>query len=56
MQDYIEFLKSGDSDFPIELLKIAGVDMSRKEPVVNAMKVFGNLLDELEALLQETAE
>ena len=56
VQDYIEFLKSGDSDFPIELLKIAGVDMSRKEPVVNAMKVFGNLLDELEALLQETAE
>ena len=54
--DYIEFLKSGESDFPIELLKIAGVDMSQKEPVVNAMKVFGTLLDELEALLQEPAE
>lgn len=54
--DYIEFLKSGDSDFPIELLKIAGVDMSRKEPVENAMRVFGALLDELEALLQDPAE
>ena len=54
--DYIEFLKSGESDFPIELLKIAGVDMSQKDPVVNTMKVFETLLDELEALLQDSAE
>ena len=54
--DYIEFLKSGESDFPIELLKIAGVDMSQKEPVENTMRVFGALLDELEALLEGSAE
>ena len=40
-----------ENDFPIELLKIAGVDMSQKEPVENAMRVFGALLDELEALI-----
>ena len=41
----------GDSDFPINLLKIAGVDMSRKEPIESAMDVFESLLDELEALV-----
>ncbi len=48
---YIEFLKTGDSDYPVELLKIAGVDMSSKEPVVLAMETFKNLVEELEALL-----
>ncbi|MCI2061161.1 MAG: oligoendopeptidase F [Eubacteriaceae bacterium] len=43
---YIEFLKSGDNDYPIELLKIAGVDMSTTGPVNNAMKVFAELVDE----------
>jgi oligoendopeptidase F len=50
-ENYIQFLKSGNSDDPIELLKIAGVDMSSKEPVDNAMKVFGELVDRLEALV-----
>jgi oligoendopeptidase F len=45
VRDYKEFLKSGDSDDPIELLKIAGVDMSSKKPVEDAMKVFGKLVD-----------
>jgi oligoendopeptidase F len=49
--DYIAFLKTGESDDPIELLKIAGVDMSRPEPVDAAMDAFESLLDELEALL-----
>lgn len=46
--DYISFLKTGDSNHPIELLKIAGVDMSSPEPVRNAMKKFNSLLDEFE--------
>ncbi|MGI6203945.1 MAG: oligoendopeptidase F [Anaerovoracaceae bacterium] len=45
-ENYIGFLKSGNSDYPIELLKIAGVDMSSTEPVDNAMKVFAGLVDE----------
>lgn len=48
---YIEFLKSGDSNFPIELLKIAGVDMGTTEPVERAMKEFENLVNELERLI-----
>ncbi|MDR0591194.1 MAG: oligoendopeptidase F [Candidatus Nomurabacteria bacterium] len=48
---YIEFLKSGESDDPIELLKIAGVDMSQPEPVTDALRVFAGLVDQLEELL-----
>lgn len=48
---YIEFLKTGESDYPIELLKIAGVDMSSPEPIEKAMDTFNNLLDEFEKLV-----
>ena len=48
---YKEFLKTGSSDHPVELLKIAGVDMSSKEPVILAMETFKNLVEELEELL-----
>jgi oligoendopeptidase F len=48
---YIEFLKSGDSNDPIELLKIAGVDMSSPEPIKKAMKTFENLVVEIEKLV-----
>ena len=48
---YIEFLKSGSSDYPVELLKIAGVDMSGPEPIRMAMETFKELVDELEKLL-----
>lgn len=49
--NYIEFLKTGQSDSPIELLKIAGVDMSSPEPIKKAMDKFNSLLDELEKLI-----
>ncbi|MCL1982868.1 MAG: oligoendopeptidase F [Clostridiales bacterium] len=48
---YVEFLKSGESDHPIELLKIAGVDMSSPAPVELAMKTFENLIEEFEKLV-----
>ena len=48
---YIDFLKTGDSDHPIELLKIAGVDMGTKGPVEAAMETFNKLLDEFEELV-----
>ena len=50
-EDYIEFLKSGSSDYPVELLKIAGVDMSSPEPIRAAMETFKALVEELETLL-----
>lgn len=46
-----EFLKAGSSDYPIEVLKKAGVDMTSSEPVEEACKVFAQKLEELEALL-----
>lgn len=53
-QTYInKFLKGGSSNYPIELLKAAGVDMSTKEPVNNALQLFKTLLDEMEELMVE---
>lgn len=49
--DYKKFLSGGCSTDPISLLKIAGVDMSSPEPVNSALKLFGELVDEMEALL-----
>ncbi|MGI6777404.1 MAG: oligoendopeptidase F [Acetivibrionales bacterium] len=48
---YINFLKSGGSDYPIELLKKAGVDLSVPQPVEDALYVFGTTLNQLEELL-----
>lgn len=47
---YIGFLKSGGSDFSINILKRAGVDMSSPEPIRQAMDVFEGLLDEMERM------
>ncbi len=49
---YLEFLKAGSSDYPIEILKRAGVDMSSPKPIQDTMDLFGQLLDELERLLK----
>ena len=48
---YLEFLKSGGSRYPLESLAIAGVDMSKPEPIARALKKFENLVGELEELL-----
>ncbi len=50
LADYINFLKSGGSKYPIDLLKGAGVDMSSPKPVATALKKFKDLVDELETL------
>lgn len=50
--DYKRFLSSGSSTDPISLLKIAGVNMSSPEPINEALKLFGSLIDELDALLK----
>jgi oligoendopeptidase F len=48
---YIEFLKAGSSDYPIEVLKKAGVDMTSSKPIEEACKVFEEKLNEMESLL-----
>jgi len=45
---YIEFLKSGGSDYPLNQLRAAGVDMEKKESVDKALEVFKELVDKLE--------
>ena len=47
---YLDFLSKGDSEYSIDLLKGAGVDMSAAEPIENAMQLFKELLDEFETL------
>ncbi|HIE42907.1 MAG TPA: oligoendopeptidase F [Nitrospinaceae bacterium] len=50
LNDYLGFLKSGGSKYPIDLLKSAGVDMLSPEPVRTALEKFSTLVDELEQL------
>lgn len=47
---YLGFLKSGGSDFSINILKKAGVDMSSPEPIREAMSVFENVIAQMEEL------
>lgn len=47
---YLDFLSKGDSEYSIDLLKGAGVDMTTAEPIENAMQLFKELLDEFETL------
>lgn len=49
--DYMKFLKGGCSKDPIELLKMAGVDISTPKPVEDALHLFEELVSELEELL-----
>lgn len=53
VKDYMKFLTGGSSKDPIELLKDAGVDMSKKEPIQEALDLFGELLEEFEKMLSE---
>jgi oligoendopeptidase F len=51
LDDYLGFLGGGCSKDPLELLRGAGVDMEKPEPVESAMRQFESLVDELEELL-----
>ena len=50
--DYLKFLSTGGSDYPLNELKIAGVDLTKPDTVQSAMKVFAETVSELEALLK----
>lgn len=53
LDKYLTYLKSGNSDYPIEVMKKAGVDMTEKEYIQKAMNVFERRLNELEELVKE---
>jgi oligoendopeptidase F len=50
--EYLRFLTTGGSDYPLEELKIAGVDLTKPEVVAQALKVFDETLTQLEELLE----
>jgi oligoendopeptidase F len=50
---YVGFLKSGSSDYSLNILKKAGVDLATPEPLESAIKVFEEMLGELEKLVNE---
>ncbi|SEM14601.1 oligopeptidase F. Metallo peptidase. MEROPS family M03B [Mesobacillus persicus] len=45
LSNYLDFLKSGSSDYPLELLKKTGVDLTTPEPIENALKKFTELVE-----------
>ena len=50
VDDYFKFLSSGGSDSPVELLKLAGVDLTKKDAFETAMKSFADALEQFKAL------
>ncbi|MBO0960586.1 oligoendopeptidase F [Neobacillus sp. MM2021_6] len=46
LHSYLEFLKSGSSDYPLELLKKTGVDLTSPDPIENSLRRFGELVEE----------
>lgn len=53
VERYLNFLKAGGSDYPLEVLKKAGVDMTTSKPFDDAMVTINKLVDELEALVKK---
>ncbi len=53
VEKYIEFLSAGGSDYPIEILKKAGVDMTSPEPFNKTMVAMNRTMDEIEAILKK---
>lgn len=53
VEDYLKFLSSGDSMDPIDELKLAGVDITKKEVIQSAVDMFDSLIDEYRNLISE---
>ena len=51
VEEYLRFLSGGCTQDPVSLLKIAGVDIGKKEPIQAGLDLFGELLDEMEQLI-----
>ena len=53
VEKYLKFLSSGSTDYPIELLKKAGVDMTTNEPFEKAIQSMNKIMDEIEVILSK---
>ncbi|MFH1374487.1 MAG: oligoendopeptidase F [bacterium] len=54
LDTYFKFLSTGTSKYPVDILKDAGVDMTTPDPVDRTLALFGELVDEMERLLDES--
>jgi oligoendopeptidase F len=53
VEDWMKFLKIGNSMYALDMLKVAGADMTTPQPVEDCMALFEDLLNQLEVLLDE---
>lgn len=53
LQNYMKFLSSGGSDYPIEILKKAGIDMTTSEPLEKTTQAMNKVMDEIEKILDK---
>jgi len=53
LENYLAFLSAGGSDYPIDLLKKAGVDMTTSDPFEKAMEAMNKVMDEIEKILDK---
>jgi len=53
LDKYIEFLSAGGSDYPIEILKKAGVDMTTSDPFERTIESMNKVMDEIEKILNK---
>ena len=51
LENYLKFLSSGGSDYPINELKIAGIDVTKKEVIESAIKMFDSFIEQFEELM-----
>ena len=56
VEGYMNFLKAGSHKYPLDVLALAGVDMTSPEPINDAMKIFEDLLNQTEELLAEMGD
>ena len=56
VKNYIDFISAGGSEYPIDLLKKAGVDMTSAEPFTKTMVAMNRTMDEIEAILTKKAD
>ncbi|MBN2376965.1 MAG: oligoendopeptidase F [Sedimentisphaerales bacterium] len=56
VENYLKFISAGGSDYPIQILKNAGVDMTTPDPFQKTMTAMNRTMDEIEAILNKKAQ
>ena len=56
VENYLKFISAGGSDYPIEILKNAGVDMTTPDPFQKTMTAMNRTMDEIESILNKKAQ